>query len=134
MKIKFIEKMWQRKQFSWSTGNYVLMGGKLGTYLGYWIVVGGVVEQDCFLLVCFCFILFCFVCPWHAMNRCSISVLRSGIETRLQQWKHQVLITRPPGNSPKLILLILALNQKEYVKHLLPIVWPLILLELEWKT
>ena len=42
----------------------------------------------------------------HGMQWCGISVPRPGIERGPQQWKHQVLTTRPPGSSPCLSLFI----------------------------
>ena len=36
---------------------------------------------------------------WPCLVACRISVSQPGIEPRPQQWKHQILTTRPPGNS-----------------------------------
>ena len=70
--------------------------------------------------------LLCFSFPFfsHAAAWCGNSVLRPGIEPGLQQWKHQILTTRPPGNSPNQSffmgqLVFLSLNQHYYFVFIL---------------
>ena len=41
-----------------------------------------------------------FLIFWLHRATCRILVPQPGIESRPQQWKHQVLTTGPPGNSP----------------------------------
>ena len=46
------------------------------------------------------FLVYLFI--WLCLECCRITVSRSRIECGTLQWKHRVLTTGPPGNSPEL--------------------------------
>ena len=64
--------------------------------LGKLTEIGAIAGKDILLLFLFHWLIFW---PWCAAAWCRISVPRPEIEPGSQHWKHQILTTRPPGNS-----------------------------------